>query len=598
MKQALFILFLFSLLYLKAIEISGDQSGTWSSADNPYEMIGNITVPAGELLQIEAGVEVVAMGNFRITVLGNLVANGTAADTIRFHGNEGINWGGLRFENEAGQSELYYCRVSHTDDINDYGIHSVNSPILVDHCHIDDHQKGVSFSGLSSANPSYMEIRHTKIANVLKSGITIVDNSNVLIDSCEVTQCGLGPQYYGAIQLSLQSNSHNCSPEITNNHIHHNGKQGITMANLFDYSTMAPVITGNLIEHNLTGIYLYSAQGYIHNNQIMNNFIAGDANSGAGVMLYGASAEGVFTGNEVSGNFTGFYLTAGATANIGNVENASDLDDGMNYIHDNIDEYGNVYSIYNDSSAEVMAQNNLWDSADPDEIAETIIDAYDNMTSGEVIFEPLYWYTTPPAPENLELAINIQHEIYLSWEFEEILGFEYFNIYSSHEFGPYEIIGTSVEPEFTYEDMPGDGGGQYYFYVTAVNVHEIESDSSNVIEYYYVEADDFIAFPNLTLDNYPNPFNPSTTISFTLTDEGNSSKKKNDRKQIDNTEIFIFNSKGQKVRNLVKGNFSPGHYSVEWDGKNEQGETVCSGFYFIILQAGSNQISRKILLLK
>ncbi len=372
MKFLLTIMLVFSFFLLAATEVSGNQSGSWTSAFNPYEMIGDITVPTGETLEIEAGVEVIVMGNYQITALGNILANGTEADTIRFHGNEGLNWGGLRFEDEVNQSELYYCRISNTDDMNDYGVHSINSPILVHYCHIDDHQKGVSFSGLSSDNPSYMEIRHTRISNVQKSGIMVTDNSNVLIDSCEVTQCGLGPQYYGAIQLQLQTSDHNCSPVISNNHIHHNGKQGITMSNLFNYSYMYPTITGNLVEYNLTGMYFYSAQGLVDSNVIRYNFISGNANSGAGVMLYGAAGDGTFTNNEIYGNFTGFYLTAGATANIGNVYNGSDLDDGYNYIHDNIDESDNVNSIYNVSSAEVLAQNNLWDSADPAEITETI----------------------------------------------------------------------------------------------------------------------------------------------------------------------------------------------------------------------------------
>jgi len=299
-------------------------------------MVGEITVPVGETLEIQAGVELIAMGNYRITALGNILSIGTQNDSIRFHGNSGLYWSGIRLEDETNDSYFDYCRISNTDDTNDYGIHSVNSPVYIDHSYIDDHQKGISFSGLSSNNPSYMEIKNSKIAFVQKSGITVVDNSNVLIDSCEITQCGLGASFYGAIQLSLQSNSHSCSPTITNNYIHHNGKQGITLANLFGYDNMAPTVEYNEVSYNYTGIYLYNGKGHYEWNHIHHNFVENNADSGAGVMLYGSGANGTFTYNKITGNYTGFYLASDATANLGDLENASTDDDGYNCIYDNI----------------------------------------------------------------------------------------------------------------------------------------------------------------------------------------------------------------------------------------------------------------------
>jgi parallel beta helix pectate lyase-like protein/type IX secretion system substrate protein len=588
MKILIIMFFVMNFLWLGTIEISGDQSGSWNSADNPFELVGDVTVPEGEILQIEAGVEIIAMGNYKITILGNIIAAGTEQDTIRFHGSDGLNWGGLRFENESVQSELYYCRISNTDDTNDYGIHSINSPILVHNCLIDDHQKGISFSGLSTGNPSYMEIKFSRISNVTKSGITVLDNSNVLIDSCEVTQCGLGAQFYGAIQLSLQTSDHNCSPVISNNHIHHNSKQGITMANLFDYDGMFPTISGNLVEFNLTGMYFYSAQGMVDNNIIRDNFIAGDANSGAGVMMYGSSADGFFTNNEISGNFTGFYLTVGATANLGNVYNGSDLDDGYNYIHDNVDESGNVYSIYNDSSADVHAQNNLWDSADPEEIAETIIDVYDSMTSGEVIFEPLYYYTTPPAPENLNAA-DFGSQIQLTWDYEDILGFSHFNVYWSVNESGFDLLDSCNETEFLTDIISEDD--YFEFYVTAVNVLEIESESSEVIWFSWVDSEEEEILSNKSgISIYPNPFNPSTTISFITTENS------------ENTEIVIYNLKGQQVKKYsifnIQSSITNDQYSVSWDGTDYHGTPVGSGVYFVRLEIDGRVLQKKMVLIK
>lgn len=375
---------------LMAIDVSGVQSGTWTLINSPYNVVGAITVPAADSLVIEPGVEVIAMGNYKITLEGNLHAVATEADSIRFYGNGGLYWGGLRFENEDRASLLDYCRISNTDDTNDYGIHAINSPIYIDHCCIDDHKKAVHFSALATANPNYQEIRNSKVANCEQHGILITDNSNVLVDNCEVTQCGLGSTFRGAIQLALQNSNYGCSPVLSNNWIHHNGKQGLTMGNLFDDPGMAPTVTNNIIEYNLTGVYIYKAQGTYHGNIIRHNFIENDPNSGAGVMLYGSSATGVFTQNQFYGNYCGIYLAMDATANLGDLNNASSDDDGMNEIHDNVFFNGNVYAINNTSASDVTAENNTWDSDDPTQIAVTIIDGNDDPAYGIVDFDPIY----------------------------------------------------------------------------------------------------------------------------------------------------------------------------------------------------------------
>ena len=183
-KILLSICFILITISVFATDVSGNQSGIWNLAGSPYNIIGEITIPTNETLQIEAGVEVIAMGNYKITALGNILASGTFNDTIRFHGNNELNWGGFRLEDEVTTSQFDYCRISNTDDTNDYGIQSINSPVTLNHSYLDDHQKAVSFSALSSNDPSAMVIKNSKIAYVQKSGITITDNTIVLVDSC------------------------------------------------------------------------------------------------------------------------------------------------------------------------------------------------------------------------------------------------------------------------------------------------------------------------------------------------------------------------------------------------------------------------------
>jgi hypothetical protein len=55
---------------------------------------------------------------------------------------------------------------------------------------------------------------------------------------------------------------------------------------------------------------------------------------------------------------------------------------------------------------------------------------------------------------------------------------------------------------------------------------------------------------------------------------------------------------GRKVKNLTSDYLQPGNYDVIWNGRNDSGETVSSGFYFYIINTAEFQQSRKMLMLK
>ena len=85
--------------------------------------------------------------------------------------------------------------------------------------------------------------------------------------------------------------------------------------------------------------------------------------------------------------------------------------------------------------------------------------------------------------------------------------------------------------------------------------------------------------------NYPNPFNLSTTIEFTMQRSGTYS-------------LMIFNILGQIVRSWDETPAYPGTHSVEWDGRNDNGEVIASGVYFYRFQAGEFAETKKMVLLK
>ena len=85
--------------------------------------------------------------------------------------------------------------------------------------------------------------------------------------------------------------------------------------------------------------------------------------------------------------------------------------------------------------------------------------------------------------------------------------------------------------------------------------------------------------------NYPNPFNPSTTISFSLPSPSH-------------TQLQIHNILGQVVRELYDGDLGEGHHTLNWDGRDAAGNPVNTGVYFYTLRTNSFTQTRKMLLLK
>ena len=99
--------------------------------------------------------------------------------------------------------------------------------------------------------------------------------------------------------------------------------------------------------------------------------------------------------------------------------------------------------------------------------------------------------------------------------------------------------------------------------------------------------EDMIPIPNRALisSNYPNPFNPSTTIAFSIPEDGL-------------VKLGIYNVKGQKVKDLCDSEMLRGHHKVVWDGKDKHQRDVSSGIYFVRLQASGAISTRKIMLMK
>ena len=100
------------------------------------------------------------------------------------------------------------------------------------------------------------------------------------------------------------------------------------------------------------------------------------------------------------------------------------------------------------------------------------------------------------------------------------------------------------------------------------------------------EDEDRLLPAEFTLEqNFPNPFNPSTMISFSLKEDAD-------------VKLVIYSLLGNKVATIYSGRAGRGRHQIDWNGKNDSGRAVASGIYLYRLEVGLNSLTRKMLLLK
>lgn len=88
--------------------------------------------------------------------------------------------------------------------------------------------------------------------------------------------------------------------------------------------------------------------------------------------------------------------------------------------------------------------------------------------------------------------------------------------------------------------------------------------------------------------NTPNPFNPSTTITFEITQRDESVR----------VLLAVYDLRGRLVKTLMDADLAGGTYSLVWEGRDNSGRKMSSGVYFLRLRSGAESMMRKMILLK
>jgi hypothetical protein len=137
---------------------------------------------------------------------------------------------------------------------------------------------------------------------------------------------------------------------------------------------------------------------------------------------------------------------------------------------------------------------------------------------------------------------------------------------------------TGNHPTFQFVDRSCQPGTAYRYRVDVVDEdgHRTLFETSTVVA------------PQVELalhQNQPNPFNPSTTIAFSVP-------------RISRVTLVVYDVRGRAVRTLLQRTLSAGRHEFDWDGKNDAGQPVSSGVYLYKLRANNRTLTRKMVLVE
>ncbi len=553
MKIIIIFIFILStvILFADTVIQPGDVSGNWSEANSPYLIEGEITIPDGETLSIEPGVLVEFQGHYKFHVQGRLLAIGTTSDNIVFTINDTTGfhdldlqegaWQGIRFNNTPAtndSSKIVYCKIEY-GKANGYssssgsggGLYVENfSKLLIQNCEIY-HNMALMGGGIALDDSDGVIIQNTLISanesSTSGGGMNLLQSSPVLEDVVfQDNNAGRG----GGIACWYDS-----SPIITNSEF----------------------IINNVVVHG-GGIFCNFDSNPILTNVV---FKQNTASSGGAMNFQNGS-----TAIIVRALITDNHASSSGAFSCGYDSNAKIIN---STIYNNTATIGGVSYIYD--SHPVFVNTIIWNNtpeafqfSDYDQYSNSLTCAYSNIEGGE------------------EDIINSEYAT-INWldgniESDPMFNDPYVNDFTLVSGSPCIDAGTDFF-EWNDETLVDMSTDEYFGIAPDMGAYEYEVTNVN--------DEIIVSNESIILSNYPNPFNPVTTISFSTTDI------------TEEMELIIYNLKGQKVKSFLINQLTNSPVQqVIWNGNDGSNKPVSSGIYFYKLRAGKFEKVNKMILMK
>ncbi len=560
-----------TIVFGQTVIPGGDVSGVWGAAGSPYLIEGDITVPSEEELAIEAGVEIIFQGYYKLTVNGVLEAVGTQSDSVLFTAADTVEgWKGIRFPSTPNSGYLSFCTIQfgratgQEPDCHGGAIYCWGTILEISSCTIQ--KNSATNGGGIYCFCSYININSCTISeNSAKTGGGIYLNTCNLGSSaftdCHITEniadsLGGGVFCTGGVPPFM-----NCT--ISENTA---GSGGGIYCWLYGYLSMSHcTISENMAIRSAGfggfggGICLQSGSSAISYCTIQNNV---SETWGGGIYCNSTTLDINYT--TVCGN-SALYPSLGGRGGGLNCQGSTVT---INHctLHGNIAEGygGGIYISLSDLTLKnIILEGNTWGGVyfiSYYSVEITYSDFFNNIAGNFLALGSI------PAGLGEIITVNANGD---SCDL-------YYNIYEDPLFvdpviGDYHLQAESpcidagdpnspLDPDSTIADI-----GAFYFDQT-VWVGNYPQPSQ--INEFYLQP------------NYPNPFNPITTISFSLP-------------KASHVKLTVYDLQGRAVTELVNGMREASVHTVTWDASH-----LTSGIYLYRLNAGQFTASGKMVLLK
>jgi N-acetylneuraminic acid mutarotase len=505
---------------------AGNVSGSWTLANSPYHINGEITIPNGESLAIEPGVEVVFMGHYKFNVQGRLLAIGTEKDSIRFTAADAqTGWHGIRFigtPNTNDTSKIVYSELKHGKANTGSGLDRSGGAML-----ITGFDKVVVSNCLFHSNMNNGDMGTTGgPAICVESASPIITNST-FTGNTGTTDC--------AIICWRKSKAIISNNVFSNNR----GQHGPILC--VNYYLDSPTISGNVICDNVTtwaggGIFIYMSTARIENNIIIRN----QSVEGGGIKCW-------VGGNPICINNTIAYNSGVYGGGICCNENCDPIFIN-NVVWGNTGTDGSQVCLLDTQSDPMFGYCDIQGGKDGFGGSGAGVN-YSGRYENNIIDDPMFMDT---ASDDFRLS-NSSPCIGMGIDSLENAGIWYYV--------PPFCIGGNPRPS-PAGSKPDIGACEN---PTPTGVDERPNSEPR----------------NYALDqNFPNPFNPSTTIKYELP-------------QSSVVRLSVYDILGREVSVLVNDRREAGVHEVTFDGSN-----LSSGVYLYRLQAGTFVEAKKLSVLR
>ena len=538
------------------------QNVTWSASRNPYYIIGDVTITTGYTLTINSGTTIISNGNTQLTINGTIHADGATFTSSA--GNGAGDWNGIVLDNTADGSYIRNCTVENAV----YGIRciDVSSNVTIEKNRIEHNSYGIrceqshpyiydnyiinnSVYGIYCVQSSSPYIRHNQLEGNFVGLVCMNTSAPLLV--------GTSPSDpYGANEIISNSNDgmrlySGSLPDVGTIPFSHwaNGRNNIFNNNryqVFNYITQTMYARYNYwgndpqylyyrpeyIEHtpDLTSANANAGPSWSLSKSIVSTYIL-HSDTMIALIEQGLAAEG-----------KGDYQSAIAAyrAIVEKYPDGDDADWALSRLM-------SCRAKQQRLATEVEWLQQLWTTAMnrslTDMAALWLLQAKAKQGSRHALES--VWTSIRPQNEQTELYRDALAQLCLIslYDFrDETMAEEYLHTLTA----VCQNDPIVSELELLIKDWDG-----------LMKQNQPQPNSETI-------RPTAIALIN----NYPNPFNPETTIQYALPQAGDVS-------------IKVFNIRGKEVSTLVEGMKEAGTYTAVWSGTNRDGVAVASGMYIV-----------------